>query len=91
MTVISINSALATDDTLVDPENPPDPPLSPFARVSEETGKLVYEQGRSEEDVFPGDDVQYTNLVPLKSVMANAKFESIFAFVLFYALSCTIP
>ena len=43
-----------TDDTLVDPENPPDPPLKPFARVSEETGKLVYEQGHSEASVFPG-------------------------------------
>ena len=42
------------DDALVDPENPPNPPLKPFARVSEETGQLVYEQGHSEASIFPG-------------------------------------
>lgn len=29
--------------------------LTPFARVSEETQKLVYEPGMSIEDVFPGN------------------------------------
>ena len=44
-----------TDKTIVNPEDPPDPPLKPFARVNEETRELVYEPGKSVDDVFPGD------------------------------------
>ena len=46
-----------SDDTIVDPEDPPDPPLKPFARVNEETGELVYESGKSVDNVFPGNTV----------------------------------
>lgn len=39
---------------VVDPENPPDPPLQPFARVDQESRKLVYEAGITVTNVFPG-------------------------------------
>jgi hypothetical protein len=38
---------------LIDPENPPDPPLAPFSRISLTNGRLIYEEGESLEMVFP--------------------------------------
>ena len=46
---------LFLDETVVDPEDPMVETLSPFARIDEETGRLIYEEGFSEATVFPGN------------------------------------
>lgn len=46
-------SVLLLDTTLIDPENPPDPPLAPFSRINLTSGSLVYEGGESLEIIFP--------------------------------------
>ena len=46
---------LSLDETVVNPEDPNVETLSPFARIDEVTGKLIYEEGSSEATVFPGN------------------------------------
>ena len=46
---------LPPDESVVDPEDPLVETLAPFARVDEETGELIYEEGSSEATVFPGN------------------------------------
>ena len=55
MVTLSLPPLLSIDTTVVDPEDPLVETLRPFARVNEETGELVYEEGFSEATVFPGD------------------------------------
>ena len=46
---------LSLDVAVVDPEDPSVETLTPFARIDEETGRLIYEEGSSEATVFPGN------------------------------------
>ena len=50
---LAIIFVLYLDMELIDPQNPPDPPLVPFARINQTTGNLVYEREESSIIVFP--------------------------------------
>ena len=59
------------DTVLIDPENPPDPPLAPFSRINQTNGRLVYEEGESLEMVFPLPGKCYTSLILCYNVMSH--------------------
>ena len=59
---LPIPPPLSLDETVVNPEDPMVETLSPFARVDEVTGKLIYEEGSSEATVFPGNTL-YTVII----------------------------
>ena len=48
-----LQKSISLDTMLIDPENPPDPPLAPFSRINLINGRLIYEDGENLETVFP--------------------------------------